>query len=142
VIFRYTRYEVDPSPGSPERTILYRPVIPVRFLGPKASRDFYALLDTGADESYITESLAAKIGVIPLSDETSVIHSASGGLLAIYGSITVEVADDEEVYSFNIPIGIVSEDWSEAILGHTFLEYFDATFSYRDKLVTLTRRHR
>jgi hypothetical protein len=53
----------------------------------------------------------------------------------------VEVADDEELYSFPIAVGIVSEEWSEAILGHSFLEYFDATFSYADKLVTLTRRN-
>jgi predicted aspartyl protease len=138
VKFVYTGYEVNPSPAAPDRTILYRPVIPVRFIGPKASRDVYALLDTGADESYITESMAERLGVIPLSRTTSTIQSASGELSVVYGHITAEVADDEEAYSLTVPVGVV--DWSEAILGHSFLEYFEATFSYAEKLVTLTPR--
>ena len=136
--FPYARYEVRPSPGSPGRTIIYRPVIPVRFIGPKSSRDLYALLDTGADESYITEDLAEKLGVIPLSQEKSSIQSASGELTAVYGSVGVELSDASESYSFTIPVGLVSEDWSEAILGNSFLEYFEATFSYEEKRVTLT----
>lgn len=138
--FPYARYEVVRSPGAPGRDILFRPVIPVRIAGPKASRNVYALLDTGADESYITESMARKLGVTPLSEETTTIQSASGELSVVYGNVTVEVADEEDKYSFLIPVGIVSEEWSEAILGHSFLEHFDATFSYAEKRVTLTLR--
>jgi predicted aspartyl protease len=137
VRFPYSRYEVRPSPGAPGRTTIYRPVIPVRFIGPQASRDFYALLDTGADESYITESLAEKLGVIPLSQERSSIQSASGELTAVYGNVGVELSDASESHLFTIPVGLVSEDWSEAILGNSFLEYFGATFSYQEKRVTL-----
>ena len=136
--FPYSQYEVVPNPGAPGRTILFRLVIPVRFVGPKTSRNVYALLDTGADESYITDSMAEKLGVTPLSPDTTTIQSASGELSVVYGNITVEVADEVDLYSFPISVGIVSEDWSEAILGHSFLEHFDATFSYADKLVTLT----
>ena len=139
--FPYSKYAVVPSPAAPERDVLFRPVIPVRFVGPKAVRDVYALLDTGADESYITESMANKLGVIPLSNSTSVVQSASGKMSIDYGHIVVEIADDTEVLSFPLIVGIVSEDWSEAILGHAgFLEHFDATFSYIDRQVALTPR--
>lgn len=136
--FPYSRYEVRPSPGAPDRTILFRPVVPVRLIGPAASRDVYALLDTGADESYITKQLAEKLGVIPVSSEMSTIQSAGGELPVVYGNIAIEIMDEKQVYSLNIPIGVVSEDWSVAILGHSFLEYFEATFSYREKVVVLT----
>jgi hypothetical protein len=99
----------------------------------------YALLDTGADESYITAGLAEKLGVQPTSPERSSIQSASGELTAVYGNVGVEISDSVERHLFTIPVGLVSEDWSEAILGNSFLEYFDATFSYREKRVTLTR---
>lgn len=139
--FAYSKYTVVPSPAAPERTVLFRPVIPVRFLGPSASRNVYALLDTGADESYITESMAEKLGVTPLSAGSSIIQSASGEMSVVYGRITVEIADEDDHFSFPITVGIVGEDWSEAILGHVgFLEHFDATFSYAEKLVTLTPR--
>jgi hypothetical protein len=59
---------------------------------------------------------------------------------AWYGRITVEVTDGNELHSFPITVGVISEEWSEAILGHMgFLEFFEATFLYAD-IVTLTRR--
>jgi hypothetical protein len=137
----YAEYQVVPSPAAPDRTTLYRPVIRVRLQGPKSFLKVWALLDTGADESYITQSVAEKLGVVPLSVDTATIHSASGEMKVWYGRLTIEVNDDEEVHSFPITVGVVGEEWSESILGHTgFLENFDATFSYADKLVTLIRR--
>jgi predicted aspartyl protease len=142
VKFSYSRYAVVATPAAPERTVLYRPVIPVRFVGPKAARNVFALLDTGADESYVTEDMAKKLGVQPIAADAPSIQSASGNLSVTCGRLTVEITDDANSYSFPITVGIVSQDWSEAILGHHgFLEHFDATFSYADKLVTLTARH-
>lgn len=139
--FSYAEYQVVPSPAAPDRTALYRPVIRVRLQGPKSFLKVWALLDTGADESYITQSVAEKLGVVPLSADATTIESASGEMKVWYGRLTVEVSDENEVHSFPTTVGVVGEEWSESILGHTgFLEYFDATFSYADKLVTLVRR--
>jgi hypothetical protein len=141
VKFPYRRYAIEPSPGAPTISVISRPIIPVRFSGPAGSLNCYALLDTGADESYITQSIAKKLGVLPLSKVTSTVQSASGQISIVYGEVLVEVADGDERFSRRIAVGITSETWSEAILGHIgFLEYFDATFSYVDQTVTL--RHR
>ena len=67
----YAEYQVVPSPAAPDRTTLYRPVIRVRLQGPKSSLKVWALLDTGADESYVTQSVAEKLGVLPLSVDTT-----------------------------------------------------------------------
>jgi hypothetical protein len=139
--FAYAEYLVDPSPAAPDKTSVYRPVIRVRMIGPMASRVIWALLDTGADESYITESLATKLGVMPVSDAQGTIDSASGEMLAWYGALSIEVTDGDEHHTLPITIGVVPQDWSEMILGHIgFFEHFDALFSDADRTVTLTRR--
>jgi predicted aspartyl protease len=139
--FDYPEYLVDPTSAAPERASLFRPVIRVRMTGSKASRTIWALLDTGADESYITESLAVKLGVTPLSAETSTINSASGEMLAWYGQMAVEVSEGHERNRFAMIVGVVQQDWTEMILGHVgFFEHFDANFSDNDRIVTLTAR--
>jgi hypothetical protein len=139
--FDYPRYLVEPSPAAPDTNILYRPVIRVRMSGPKASRSIWALLDTGADESYITESLANKLGVTPVSDKQGTINSASGEMLAWYGTLSLAITDGVEQHQFPITMGVVPQDWSEMILGHVgFFEHFDANFSYTDRVVTISRR--
>jgi hypothetical protein len=139
--FPYAEYQVVPSPAAPDSTLLYRPVIRVRLIGPKSSYKVWALLDTGADESYITQSLAEKLGIVPLSVDTTTVESASGDMKVWYGRTTIEVADQQETHSFPATVGVVGEGWSESILGHVgFLEHFDASFSYIDKIVTLIRR--
>ena len=69
------------------------------------------------------------------------IESASGAMNLWYGLLTIEVSGDNEVHAFQTTVGVVGEEWSESILGHTgFLEHLDATFSHVDKLVMLIRR--
>jgi hypothetical protein len=139
--FDYPEYLVDPSPAAPGRNSLFRPVIRVRMSGPKSSRNIWALLDTGADECYITESLAEKLGITPVSPQTTTINSASGEMRAWYGEFSLEVTDGEENHRVSIIAGVVPQDWSEMILGHVgFFEYFDANFSDVDRIVTLTAR--
>ncbi len=139
--FPYAEYQVDPSPAAPDRTTLHRPVIRVRLQGPTSFLKVWALLDTGADESYITETIAERLGVVPISADAMTIESASGTMNVWYGLLTIEVSDENEVHAFQTTVGVVGEEWSESILGHTgFLEHFDATFSHADKLVTLIRR--
>jgi hypothetical protein len=140
--FDYPEYRVEPSPAAPGRTSLYRPVVRVRMSGPLASRTIWALLDTGADECYITEDVASKLGVSPISKDLGAINSASGEMRAWYGSLAIEIAEGEERHGFALTVGVVPQDWSEMILGHTgFFEHFDARFSDVDRTVTLTARY-
>jgi hypothetical protein len=139
--FDYPEYVVRPAPAAPAKTSIFRPVIPVRMSGPKASRTIWALLDTGADECYITESVALKLGITSVSDDLGRIDSASGDMTAWYGSLTLEVTDGDERHVLKVTVGVVEQDWSEMILGHLgFFEHFDATFSHTDRIVTLTAR--
>jgi hypothetical protein len=73
--FAYAEYQVTPTPATDSKGVIYRPVIPVRFIGPQTFRDVYALLDTGSDESYLTESMAKKLGVEPIPNRTAIIQS-------------------------------------------------------------------
>jgi hypothetical protein len=139
--FDYPEYCVAPSPAAPGIDSVFRPVIPIRMIGPSASRTIWALLDTGADECYITESLASKLGVVPATDERGTINSASGEMLAWYGSLSMEITDGSERYEFPLIVGVVPQDWSEMILGRVgFFTHFDATFSEADRTVVLTPR--
>ena len=137
--FSYGLYAIEPSPAAPSRFVVARPVIPVRFSGPAGTIDTFALLDTGADESYITKNMADRLGITPVSDAASTVQSASGDMSIVYGEVLLEVEDGSETFAQRITVGIVGEDWSEAILGHIgFLEHFDATFSYFAQVVELT----
>jgi len=142
VKFPYRRYSIQPSLASIGRTTIARPVIPVKFSGPRRMVDSYALLDTGADESYITSVLAKQLGVTPISRQPNIVESASGDLSVLYGEVIVQVGRGPEIFSRQIVVGIVDEPWSEAILGNIgFLEYFDALFSFPDRYVMLTPRN-
>jgi hypothetical protein len=58
-----------------------------------------------------------------------------------YGQLRVEVTDGHEKHELTTVVGVVSQEWSEMILGHVgFLEHFDATFSHADRIATLVRR--
>jgi hypothetical protein len=139
--FSYLPQRVRATPAAPEIEILYRPVIPVRFHGPKGATKVRALLDTGADETYITAAIAAELGVTPVSDHQGTIHSASGKMSVWYGRVVIGVSDLVESYSFPLIVGVVTEDWDEIILGHIgFFEHFDAHFSDVDRIVTLMAR--
>jgi predicted aspartyl protease len=139
--FPYAPYRVVPTAAAPDRDVLYRPVIPVRFISPQANVAVRALLDTGADESYITEEIALLLGARRVSDDIATILSASGEMPVWYTSLTLEVTDFQESYKLPITVGVVSEEWLEMILGHVgFFEHFDAMFSDPDRIITLTRR--
>ena len=78
-----------------------------------------------------------------LGDATFSVESASGELPVRYGVCELEIRQGNELFAWRINIGIVTETWSEAILGHVgFLQFFDATYSYADKIVELKSREK
>jgi hypothetical protein len=135
--FPYAAYEVDPVAF--EGRLLYRPVIRVRLTGPLGASDFWALLDTGADETYVTREMADLLGVVPIEHALGTVHSASGTMTVLYGELGIELDDGIENCSWKSIVGIVEQDWPEAILGHRgVLEFFDAMFLGAEKSVVLS----
>ena len=138
--FAYGRYQVAPSPTRPGVTIISRPVIPVRLVGPAGAHVFYGLLDTGADETFITQEMADVLGVAIEKDAGYQIMSAGGEMDVRCGAISVQISQGKEQYSWPLTAGIVDRPWREAILGHAgFLEFFDAVFLGAKSQVVLTR---
>jgi len=67
MIFSYVRYQVELTPTIPSGEV-YRPMVPIRLIGPNASVQVFGLLDTGADHVFVSASLARVLG-IDVSDE-------------------------------------------------------------------------
>jgi predicted aspartyl protease len=83
---------VDPSPAAPDAP-LFRPIIPVRFVGPHG-RDALtlALVDTGADESVLPHYLARTLGV-KLDSKYHALFAANGKpFLVRYGVVELQIA--------------------------------------------------
>jgi hypothetical protein len=135
--FPYAAYEVDPVAF--DESLLYRPVIRVRLTGPLGADDFWALLDTGADETYVTQEMAELLGIVPIEHAFGTVHSASGTMTVRYGELGIELDDGIDNCSWKSIVGIVDQDWPEAILGHRgVLEFFDAKFLGAEKSVILS----
>jgi hypothetical protein len=121
-------------------TIISRPVIPVRLIGPAGSHVFHGLLDTGADETFITREMADVLGVAIKEDAGYDVMSASGDMAVRCGKLSIQLSQGDEEYRWPLTAGVVDRRWREAILGHAgFLEYFDATFLGAQGEVVLTR---
>jgi hypothetical protein len=55
----------------------------------------------------------------------------------------LEIRQGNESFRWRINIGIVPETWSEALLGHAgCLHFFDANYSFVDKIIDLRHRMR
>jgi hypothetical protein len=144
VRFLYRAYEVSATPASGGSDgCVYRPIVPFTLAGPSGTLDFFGLLDTGADETYITRRMADRLGVVVGEQPRSLVESASGELSVAYGDVTIEVTDGSEWHKWQAVVGIVDQDWTEAILGHSgFLEFFDVLFRGHEREVVLTRNEK
>jgi hypothetical protein len=57
-----------------------------------------------------------------------------------YGQLKIEISQDVDRFTWPMIVGIVTEPWPEAILGHRgCLEFFDAMFFGAQKEVSLVR---
>ena len=139
--FPYRRYEVSATPASrAENGTIYRPVIPFTLEGPSGAVDFFGLIDTGADETYLTRSMADRLGLAIDEQTQCIVESASGEMSCHYGTVAIELGEGEESYRWKTVIGITDKEWAEAILGHAgFLEFFDILFRGHDHEIVLTR---
>jgi hypothetical protein len=138
--FPYTAYSVEPTPTQPDVTVVYRPVIAIRIVGPAGETRFRGLLDSGADETVLPKALADVVGVVVDPLQTGTADSASGPMAVNYGRVTLELEKGRERYRWNTMVAIADQPWQEAILGHIgFLRHFDVEFRGEKRDVRLKR---
>jgi len=143
VNFPYGQYEVAPSTADPDLTVVFRPVIPVRVIGPAGAAAFYGLLDTGADQTVLPKALADLIGVTGNPARAATLLSASGEMSVTYTNVAFELGRGRGKVYWSATVAIIEEAWQEVVLGHAgFLEYFDATFFGVRRQVRLRRNTR
>ncbi len=130
MIFSYVRYKVELTPTIPSGEV-YRPMVPIRLIGPKSSVQVFGLLDTGADHVFVSMSLADTLG-IDVGNESEQALGAGGHSIEVRtGSIEIEITQNGERLRWSVAVGFLAGDDYPPIayLGHAgFLENFTAVF--------------
>ena len=76
--FPYKRFPLRPTPDSPRRGYVFRPVIPIRLHRGDQQVSFEALIDSGADFCIFHSSLGELIGLDILSGEEVIFQGVAG----------------------------------------------------------------
>ena len=141
MIYPYRPYEVQPNPGQSEG-ILYRPVIPLRVIGPANTQVILGLVDTGSDVTVLPAFLLDLIGAAP-SGETAHFRGVGGQVVtARYSRVALALDHRHGLYRWQATVGFL-DGRDVAILGYAgFLEYFEAAFSSQRRRLTLKPNQR
>jgi len=139
VRFPYRRYHVQETSARPQLVTIYRPVIPVRVLGPRGDAFIFGLLDSGADTTVLPGFLVDRIGV-DLEPQTGRFRGVGGQVVTVsFGTVDLELHQGNESYRWPARVGFLDVR-TVAVLGRAaLLEYFDVTFLGADNAVTLER---
>lgn len=130
--FPYVEYSVEPSPTLPNG-IIYRPMLPIRVIGPAGEISILGLLDTGSDQTLLPRTVGNDIGAnIDNTQQWSLGGVGGQSIHAVLGRVELEIAYESEAYRWPQQVGFVSFATAEdevAILGHAgFLDFFTVTF--------------
>lgn len=135
--FSYTRFTVAGNQPK-SRSLVFRPMISVRIIGPSGNVDVFGRVDTGADDTLIPDHFAAAIGVNQLSNPV-LINGVGGGAAARFGSVDLEISDGQNSYRWSAWIGFVSPPHPPPLYGlRGFLRFFRAGFNGRRHYLDLT----
>ena len=129
---------------APDGTIVttYRPMIPIRIVGPDAAALYLALVDTGADGTVLPRSVADDLGIVP-DDQKADDVTAFGGtrLRTAPAKAQFELSDGTDSCRWETTVDFVEfpdPQHETLILGHEgFLQFFTATFNGKMKTVEL-----
>jgi hypothetical protein len=145
VIFRFRRYDVQPTPGYPSG-VIYRPVVPIRVGAVGGPRlPFFGLLDTGSDDTKLTVSAAKRLGVT-LDYAHPVLYRGVGGVtVGYFADMVLELRQSPKSYRWRAriaflpdPADVTTEERITLTLGHTgFFRHFHADFDYQRGRVKL-----
>jgi len=83
MMFPYHQYEVLPTPGN-RAGLLYRPVIPVRVVGPTGVQVVLGLVDTGSDVPVLPSFILPLIGAAYTTDESAIFRGVGGQEVAAH----------------------------------------------------------
>jgi hypothetical protein len=142
MIFPYRQYEVLPTPGN-SAGFLYRPLIPIRVIGPTGVQVVLGLVDTGSDVTVLPSFLLPIIGAAFNAEESAVFRGVGGQeVTAHYSSVHLALDHADGSYRWPATIGFL-DGRDVAILGYSgFLEHFQATFnSERHRLTLKPNKH-
>jgi hypothetical protein len=117
--------------------MVYRPMVPIRVIGPGGSYELLGLADSGADDVLLPEFLIERLGITIEPSDRIVISGITGeATLAQYGTVDLELARGARPYRWSALVGFYGR--TKTVLGHVgFLDHFTATFNGRQRQLTL-----
>lgn len=130
--FPYKQYTIKPSAIS-ESKLLYRPMVPLRLVGPAGEAFFWALVDTGADNTLLPRSIGFEVGIAFDEEQAAWVTSYGGHRMsAAPADVRLQLSRDGQAFHWSAKVGFVKFENPEnevALLGHTgCLNYFHASF--------------
>jgi hypothetical protein len=134
--FPYQGYPVR-GIGTTYQTLVYRPTVPIRILGPGGEALAYGLLDTGADDTLLPDYLLGPLGLVVEAGARATIAGVGGGIVtANFATVDLELRKGKSVYRWAATVGFYNGP--NAILGQFgVLEHFLASFNHRQRYATL-----
>lgn len=130
---------IDPSPAAPD-VPLFRPIVPVRFVGPRGSDALtFVLVDSGADETVLPHHLARTLG-IKLDSKYHALFAADGKpFLVRYGTVEHQIArPGVGIHAWKARVGF-QEKRPDTIMGRAgCLDRFDVRFDGPNRRLTIT----
>jgi hypothetical protein len=135
--FPYQAYPVR-GIGAAHIAVVYRPMVPIRVIGPAGEGFAYGLADSGADETMLPDNFIEPLGVIVRPGDHANIVAIDGGSVPVrYGMVDLELRRHGVLYHWSARVAFHAG--ARSILGHAgFLDHFTATFNGRRRHVTLT----
>jgi hypothetical protein len=129
----FYRPAITYSPETGEPTVVLRPEIPVRVIGPRATAQFRALVDTGADNTILPWSLAENCGVELVEGKGPQMEVFGGQKIeTLFGDVRFELKDASETIRWRTRVqffAFPSPEEESLVLGHAgFLDFFTAVF--------------
>lgn len=128
----YKRYSIEPTAVSAS-TELFRPMVPLRVIGPTGDAFLWALVDTGADQTVLPRAIAEEIGVSIDDDRGWQVGGFGGQTVNVApADVTLQLGYAGQSFEWDVTVGFVDFAQPEdeiTLLGHVgFLDFFRATF--------------
>ena len=102
--FPYQRYTVA-GIGS-HLTMVWRPALLVRVIGPAGDDAVFGRVDTGADDTLLPDFLIAPLGVALDPGAVATLAGLDGGTVPVrYGAVDLELADATSSFRWNALVG-------------------------------------
>jgi hypothetical protein len=118
----------------------YRPIIPIRVIGPSGSRLVDGCLDCGSDDTIFPLSLARKLAIDLIGAPQGLAHPVGGAVVPYwYAVVVLRMSDGLETCEWNAMVGFVDLPLRWALLGHAgFLDFFNTDLRGAKREVCIT----